>query len=66
MFKRHTWFRALLALVAIVVLVGAGMAIFRAGQWQGYRMDPAASKESFREVFPHGGTPRTFGRRMPG
>jgi hypothetical protein len=65
MFKRHSWFRVLLALVAVVVLVGAGMAIFRAGWWQGYRMEREISDEPISKAFPHGDMPRLWGR-MPG
>jgi succinate dehydrogenase hydrophobic anchor subunit len=58
LFKNRTWFKVMLAIVAVVVLIGAGV-----GVWShGYRVGRLASVDSVEGVSPHSRMPYLWGR----
>jgi hypothetical protein len=52
MYRRGIWLRILLALVLVVVLVGGGMAVYRAGWVQGYQAGTLLSGNEGGEFVP--------------
>ena len=55
MFKKWFWLKALVALIVIGGLVAAGVGIYRAGWWQGYRLGQVTVGEDEGEetLHPH-------------
>jgi hypothetical protein len=58
LFKNRTWFKVVLAIVAFVVLIGAGVGAW----WHGYRVGRLASVDNAEDAFPLRRLPYLWGR----